>query len=242
MAKLYRDKIFASHGLPRRFVHDRGPQFHAKFMKELYQILGIQGNYTTAHHPQSNGSTERINQEIEHYLRLFINYHQSDWNECLPLMEFSYNDKVHSSTKLSPFYVDMGRHPYKGTEPYLKSDNVTAQEFVNSMVKIREEASSALKKASEDMKSQYDKHRKDAVEYKPGDKVWLEGSNLKSDRPMKKLGDKRFGPLTVLEKIGDGAYKLEIPLKKDRLVQARTCKTFSRVYSLSIGRVINDHY
>jgi hypothetical protein len=61
------------------------------------------------------------------------------------------------------------------------------------------------------MKVQYDKHRKDAVEYKPGDKVWLEGSNLKSDRPMKKLGDKRFGPLTVLEKIGDGAYKLEVP-------------------------------
>ena len=108
MAKIYRDNIFAIHGLPRKFIHDRGPQFHSGFMKELYKLLGIEGNFTTAYHPQTNGQTERMNQEIEHYLRLFINYQQNNWHEWLPLAEFVYNDREHSTTKVTPFFADNG--------------------------------------------------------------------------------------------------------------------------------------
>ncbi|KAF8829214.1 hypothetical protein HHX47_DHR3000714 [Lentinula edodes] len=211
MARVYRDKVFPIHGMPRKIVHDRGPQYHARFMKELYKLLGIESNYTTAYHPQTNGQTEWINQEIEHYIRLFVNHHQNDWHEWLPMMEFAYNDRVHSATKVSPFYADNGRHPYKGTTPKMTSQNPTAQEFADSMKRIREEVGSALKKAAEDMKRQYDKHRNEAIEYKAGDKVWLEGTNITTDRPMKKLGDKRFGPFKVLEKIGSSSYKLDIP-------------------------------
>ena len=67
MAKIYLDKIFPIHGLPKKIIHDRGPQYHSRFMKELYQLLGIEANYTTAYHPQTNGQSERTNQEIEHY-------------------------------------------------------------------------------------------------------------------------------------------------------------------------------
>lgn len=165
----------------------------------------------TAYHPQSNGSTEQVNQKIKHYLWLFINYHPSDRKEWLPLMEFSYNDRVHLSTKMSLFYVDNGCHLFKGTEPLVRSDNITAQQFVDSMVKILTEALSALKKAAEDMKCHYDKNWRNAIESKPGDKIWLEGTNLSSDQLMKKLGNKWFGLLTVSEKVGDGAYKLDMP-------------------------------
>ena len=157
MAKIYRDKIFPLHGLPRRIIHDRGPQYHSRFMKELYRLLGIEANYTTAYHPQTNGQSERSNQEIEHYLRLFTNYHQNDWHEWLPLMEFVYNNRVHSTTHVTPFYADTGRHPYKGTAPKMVSANPTAQAFAAQMTKIREEIGSALKKAAEDMKRYYDK-------------------------------------------------------------------------------------
>ena len=58
MAKIYRDKIFPLHGLPRRIIHDQGPQYHSRFMKELYRLLGIEANYTTAYHPQTNGQSE----------------------------------------------------------------------------------------------------------------------------------------------------------------------------------------
>jgi hypothetical protein len=211
MAKIYRDKIFAIHGLPRKFIHDRGPQFHSGFMKELYKLLGIKGNFTTAYHPQTNGQTERMNQEIEHYLRLFINYHQNDWHEWLPLAEFVYNDREHSATKVTPFYADNGRHPYKGTATNLQSNNPTAQEFADQMKQIREEVESSLHLAANDMKRYYDKNRQKGPEYKPGDKVWLEATNLKTDRPMKKLDNKRFGPMEIIKKVGKSAYKLKIP-------------------------------
>ena len=68
MAKVYWDKIFPIHGLPKKIIHDHGPQHHSCFMKELYRLLGIEANYTTAYHPQTNGQSERTNQEIEHYL------------------------------------------------------------------------------------------------------------------------------------------------------------------------------
>ena len=74
MAKMYRDKIFPLHGLPQKITHDQGPQFHSQYMKEIYKLIGIEGNYTTAYHPQTNGQTEHMNQEIEHYLWLYINY------------------------------------------------------------------------------------------------------------------------------------------------------------------------
>ena len=67
-------------------------------MKELFQLLGIEVDYTTAYHPGTNGQSEQTSQEIKHYLHLFINYHQNDWYEWLLLMEFIYNDQVHSAT------------------------------------------------------------------------------------------------------------------------------------------------
>lgn len=212
MARIYRDKIFPIHGLPHKFIHDCGPQYHSRFMKELYRLLGIEGNFTTAYHPQTNGQTERMNQEIEHYLRVFINYHQNDWHEWLPMAEFVYNDREHSATKVTPFFADNGRHPYKGTSPRVQSTNNTAQKFANSMRKVREEVSAALEKAAADMTKHYDKHRRSiGTDYKVGDKVWLEGTNISTDRPMAKLGDKRFGPFKVIEKVGNSSFKIELP-------------------------------
>lgn len=72
MAWMYCDHLVAIHGIPQKFIHDCGPQFHSKFIKELYQLLGIGANYTMAYHPQTNGQPEQMNQEIEYYLQLFI--------------------------------------------------------------------------------------------------------------------------------------------------------------------------
>lgn len=84
-------------------------------MRELFAQLGITGNPSTAYHPQTDGQTERINQEIEHYLQVFANYHQTDWADWLALAEFSYNDRAQSSTGYSPFFINYGQDPWKGT-------------------------------------------------------------------------------------------------------------------------------
>jgi len=125
--------------------------------------------------------------------------------------EFSYNNKIQSSTGHSPFYVNYGRHPYKGTNLKKEVKSQSATEFAEEMSKIWEETTAALHLASEQMKTYYDCKRNATQDYKPGDKVWLEGYNITTDRPSKKLDDKRYGPFKVIKKIGKAAYKLELP-------------------------------
>ena len=79
-------------------------------MRELYKVLYIEGNPSTVYHPQTNSQTECINQEIEQYLCLYVDYKQSDWAEWLAIAEFAYNNREHSATKFSPFYVNYERH------------------------------------------------------------------------------------------------------------------------------------
>jgi transposase InsO family protein len=74
LVEIYKKEIWRIHGIPRRIISDRGPQFASKFMKELCNALGIERNLSTAYHPQMDRQTERINQEIETYLRSVVNY------------------------------------------------------------------------------------------------------------------------------------------------------------------------
>ena len=117
VARIFRDTVWRDFGLPEVVISDRGSQFVSNFTKDLYWLLGIKMNPSTAYYPQTDGQTECINQEVEQYLRLFVNYHQDNWAEWLPLAEFSYNDKIQSSTGYSPFYLNYGQHPWKSTDP-----------------------------------------------------------------------------------------------------------------------------
>ena len=94
MARLYGNHVFKLHGISQKIIHDKGPQFDSHFMRDWYKLLNIEGNPSTAYHPPTDRQMERINQEIEQYLRIFINYHQSDWAGWLPMAEFAYNNKV----------------------------------------------------------------------------------------------------------------------------------------------------
>ena len=70
-------------------------------MKELNNLLGIQTKLSTAYHPQTDGQTERINQKLEQYLRVFIDYRQEQWPDWLGMAEFTYNNKIHTATKIA---------------------------------------------------------------------------------------------------------------------------------------------
>ena len=211
VARLFRDHVWRNHGLPDQIISDRGPQFESSFMKDLYRLLGIEANPSTAYHPQTDGQTERINQEIEQYLRIYVNFRQNDWADWLAIAEFAYNDKVQASTGHSPFFVNHGRHPYKGSNPRVIARNESAQQFKERMGKVQEEVGASLKMAAETMKRFYDRTKGESIAYKKGDKVWLEATNITTKRPMKKLDDKRLGPFTIVDKVGKAAYKLKIP-------------------------------
>jgi len=74
VARLFQDNIWKLHRLPESIIMDRGAQFAAGMMKELNQMLGIDTKLLTAYHPQANGQTKRMNQDLEQYLRMFINH------------------------------------------------------------------------------------------------------------------------------------------------------------------------
>ena len=130
-------------------------------------------NISTAYHPQTDGQTERMNQEIEQYLQIFVNERQTDWVDWLSLATFSYNDKEQTSTGHSPFFLNHGRHPNKGIEPRCEVKSQAAQDFADDLTQAQTKA-----QATETMKTFYDKKRAEAHNYVRGDKVWLEGSNI----------------------------------------------------------------
>jgi len=124
------------HGLPESIISDRGPQFAAGLMRELNRILGIASKLSTAFHPQTNGQMERVNQELEQYLRMFIDYRQEQWPEWLGTAEFAYNNKVHSSTRTTPFKANYRQDPRMGFEGRKKGKYEGAEKFVMKMKEI----------------------------------------------------------------------------------------------------------
>jgi len=74
LARLFRDNMWKLHGLPENIISDRGPQFAAGLMRELNQMLGIKSKMLMAFYSQTDGQMERVNQELEQYLRMFIDH------------------------------------------------------------------------------------------------------------------------------------------------------------------------
>jgi len=105
-------------------------------MKELNGMLGIKSKLSTAFHPQTDGQTEKVNQELEQYLRMFIDHRQEQWPEWLGTVEFAYNNKAHSSTKTSPFKANYGQDPRMGFEGRKKGKYARAEKFIEKMKEI----------------------------------------------------------------------------------------------------------
>ena len=141
---------------PQKVISDCGPQFVTAFMKELYQLLGIELASSTAYHLQTDGQTEQVNQELEQFIWLFMNECQDNWNSLIPLTEFAYNNHVHSLTQQTLFFLDTGRHPQMGFEPHQPYSKVEAvNEFTDQMKATLEEARSVLTKYKDEMVRYY---------------------------------------------------------------------------------------
>ena len=145
----------------------------AGLMRELNKLLEIKIKLLTAFHPQTDGQTERINQELEQYLQMFVDHCQEQWPEWLGIAEFAYNNKVYTGTKVSPFEANNSQNPRMGLELRKKGKYEEVAKFVERMKRVQEEAKTALTKAQEDMRRYIDRHRVEAVGYKVGDLVLL---------------------------------------------------------------------
>ena len=206
----YRE-IFRLHGIPKKFVSDRGPQFAATLMRVLYQKLGIQAGLTTAYHPEGNGQTERMNQEIEQYLRLFVDKRQEDWADLLPTAEFALNSRLHSAHQQTPFEVIYGYRPDFTLPAGRPSPLPALDERLRILREARKEAEAALRMDKARHQERYETDKNQAHEFQVGDKVWLSAKNINVHQPTKKLGVRQLGPYEVTARVGDLAYRLKLP-------------------------------
>jgi len=152
LTKLFWDHVWKLHRLSESIISDRGVQFVVGMIKELNNLLGIQTKLSTAYHPQTDGQTEKINQELEQYLRVFIDHRQEQWLDWLGMVEFVYNNKIYIATKTSPFKANYGQDLRIEFERRRKGKYEAAGKFIEKMKKIQEEAKAALGKAQEEMK------------------------------------------------------------------------------------------
>ena len=152
LARLFRDYVWKLHGLLKSVISDRGLQFAAGLMRELNKMLGIETKLSMAYYLETDGQTERTNQELEQYLRMYVNYRQNNWAEWLAMAEFTFNNKVHTATKSSPFQVNYRRELRIGFDIRKKGKNEKAEEFAREMKKRHEKARAALVRSQEEIK------------------------------------------------------------------------------------------
>ena len=169
--------VFQHHLLPKAIVSDRGPQFVNKVWKTICDTLKIQMRMSTAFHPQTDGSTERENAELEAYLRAFCAYEQTDWVEWLPVAQMARMNHASTSTRISPFFFT---HGYNGSvietlESTAISDKTPAAEKASHLAaKLAEStrfAQVSLAVAQESQETQANKSRRAATDFQVGDGV-----------------------------------------------------------------------
>lgn len=215
IANAFITHVVAHHGFPEAIVSDRGPQFINAVWKRVCQLLGITRRVSTAYHPETDGSTERMNQTVELYLRVFATHCQDNWEKQLPIAQLAINNRNAASTGISPFFMTHGYtvDPIQTDEP-LRDGNKSPVEKGEGIVKKLQEAweyaQAAMAHAQEVQQQYANQHRQPASRLKVGDKVWLNLRNIKTVRPSKKL-DWKHAKYTVLEEVSPLAYRLDTP-------------------------------
>jgi hypothetical protein len=203
--------VYKYHGLPDDIISDRGTQFTSKFWQSLFKILQVKINLSSAYHPQTDGQIERVNQVLEQYLRCFINYHQDDWVDLLPVAKFAYNNTFQESIHQTPFFTNYGHHPRFDSLNLSLAKNPTVQDLVTRLLEIHKDMKARLVEAQERQKRNANKSRKQNLNISVGDKVWLLRRNLKIRRPSDKLDYRRLGPFCVSKQVNEVAYRLDLP-------------------------------
>jgi len=184
VAKLYATNIFPHYSLPRKVISDRDPRFASNFTREMCSLLNVKQNISTAYHPQTDGQSERTNQSLEQYLRLYCGTHQKDWAAWLPLAQYTRNSWPNASTKKTPFELILGYTPL-AHQPVRDTTIPDIDTRMNTIKAAREQAQEALKQTQDAMIKETK-----FKEFVIGHKVWLEGKNIKRPYDSPKLSPK----------------------------------------------------
>ena len=199
-ARVFLEVIVRRYGLPNKIISDQDPRFSSKFVQELCRTLGIQQNTSSAYHPRTDGQSERNNQWVETYLRFFTTHQQTDWADHLPLAEFAHNNWKNKTMKNTPFFLLMGYHP-RADGHYAASRSPLVEQRLNNLLQVRKDALTHMTRVQQT----WVKHQ-DTPKYAVGDRVWLDGRNLKTDQPTSKLAPRCHRPFIISQVMSPVSY------------------------------------
>ncbi|KAJ1601880.1 hypothetical protein NDA14_007272 [Ustilago hordei] len=187
-------------GYPDHMVSDRGRQFISGAWKAFAEQMGVKHSLSTAYHPQTDGQTERVNQVIEQYLRMYCNYEQNDWANLLDTAAFVYNNTVHNSIGVSPFFACYGWNPkaHPDIPQRLGVNDPGRFEYLMDGKERCKYLQEQIREAQRRSVNQYNRKHKD-IEFKVGDMVYINHRNWKTRRPTPKLDTWFAGPYPVQE-------------------------------------------
>ncbi|KAJ1589880.1 hypothetical protein NDA12_001859 [Ustilago hordei] len=199
-------------GYPDHMVSDRGRQFISGAWKAFAEQMGVKHSLSTAYHPQTDGQTERVNQVIEQYLRMYCNYEQNDWANLLDTAAFVYNNTVHNSIGVSPFFACYGWNPkaHPDIPQRLGVNDPGRFEYLMDGKERCKYLQEQIREAQRRSVDQYNRKHKD-IEFKVGDMVYINRRNWKTWRPTPKLDTRFAGPYPVQERVGRRAYRITLP-------------------------------
>jgi len=214
LAKIYISEIVRLHDVPSSIVSDRDPRFTSRFWQTLQEALGTKLRHSSAYHPQTDGQSERTIQSSKDLLRTCMLDYLSNWDEILPLVEFTYNNNYHASIGMVPFealYGRKGRTPlcwFQDGETMLIGPELIQQ--TNGKVKKIQK----ILKTSLSRQKSYPDQRRRPLEFSTSDHVFLRvtpftgvGRVIRS----KKLTLKFIEPYQILRRIGPVACELALP-------------------------------
>ena len=216
VAQTLLEHIFQHHGLPTAIMSNHSTQFVSMLWTEVCQLVKIIRRLSIAFHHETDGATERANQELKTYLRMFTSFQQEDWTFQLPIAMMALNSRVSQSTRLLPFFMTHGYHQsimdFIVPKEQCSSLSPTEQgrQLVERWRNSADMEKAAMAVAQEAQERHFNTRRLVGDEFCSGDRVWLKLKHVKTTRPIKKLDWVAF-PYRVLACIVTHDVQLNTP-------------------------------
>jgi RNase H-like domain found in reverse transcriptase/Reverse transcriptase (RNA-dependent DNA polymerase)/Integrase zinc binding domain/Chromo (CHRromatin Organisation MOdifier) domain/Integrase core domain len=208
------EKVFAIFGIPETITTDRDKIFRSEEWQQLMKEMGVTQILSTANHQQTDGQSERKIQEIQAFLRHYLDFEQTNWVELTPITQYALNDSESATTKVTPNMATFGTVRTNGLEQPTDSE----LPIRTKMRIIHENIRNEIEWATNQHKRYYDQKRGPAERLKAGTRVYLKRRtagqkrfNITTGKRSAKLDHLQLGPFRIKRYLGRDNYELQLP-------------------------------